>query len=326
MTGLYDSFQRPIDYLRISVTDRCNLRCTYCMPPQGIDLIAREDILTFEEISKVAQAAAELGIKKIRLTGGEPLVRAGITDLIHMLAAIPGIDDVSLTTNGILLEKYAPELKAAGLKRVNVSLDTLKPERFEKITGFTGFQQVMAGIEAAHRTGLEPVKINTVVIAGSNGDEILDFGRKTINDGWHVRFIEHMPFYAENPLASNFVSAEEVKKRLETLGKLAPCSPGAGNGPAKYYRFAGAKGSVGFITAVTEHFCVNCNRLRLTSDGKLRLCLFSEEEVDLKQPLREGVSIEKLKEIIQLGAARKPAGQNAVAKSPKRRPFSQVGG
>jgi cyclic pyranopterin phosphate synthase len=326
MTGLYDSFQRPIDYLRISVTDRCNLRCVYCMPSQGIDLISRQDILTFEEIGAVAKAAAELGIKKIRLTGGEPLVRAGISDLIRMLAAVPGIDDISLTTNGILLAKYAAGLKAAGLKRVNVSLDTLLPERFAKITGFSCFGEVMAGIEAAHRAGLEPVKINTVVIAGSNDDEILDFGRKSISEGWHVRFIEHMPFYAENHLASNFVSAAQVKECLEALGKLEPCAPGAGNGPARYYRFAGAKGSVGFITAVTEHFCVNCNRLRLTADGKLRLCLFSEEEIDLKQALREGISIEKLKEILRQGAARKPAGQNTVVKPPKGRPFSQVGG
>jgi len=253
-------------------------------------------------------------------------VRAGLVDLIKMLAAIEGIDDISLTTNGILLEKYAAELKASGLKRVNISLDTLRPERFEKITGFNGFHQVIGGIAAAHRVGLEPVKINNVVIRGLNDYEIIDFGRKTISEGWHVRFIEHMPFYVEPPLESRFVSASEVKERLETLGKLEPCLPSAGNGPAKYFCFTGASGSVGFITAVSEHFCFNCNRLRLTADGKLRLCLFSEEEIDLRKPLRQGVSIEKIKEMLRQGAARKPASQNAVVRTTKRRPFSQVGG
>lgn len=326
MTGLYDSFQRPINYLRVSVTDRCNLRCVYCMPPRGTDLISRGDILTYEEIYTVARAAAELGIVKVRITGGEPLVRVGLPKLVRMLAGIQGIDDVSLTTNGILLGQYAADLKSAGLKRVNISLDTLHSERFVQITGFDFFNQVLEGIEAAHRAGLEPVKINNVVIAGINDDEIIDFGLKTIDEGWHVRFIEHMPFYAENPLASQFVPAARMKERLVTLGVLEPCSPDAGNGPARYFRFAGAGGSVGFITAVSEHFCVNCNRLRLTADGKLRLCLMSDEEIDLRQPLRQGISFEKLKEMLRQGAARKPAGQNAVVRASKRRPFSQVGG
>ncbi|MFH0941923.1 MAG: GTP 3',8-cyclase MoaA [Chloroflexota bacterium] len=327
MTGLSDSFQRPISYLRISVTDRCNLRCVYCMPSQGIDLISHHDILTYEEIYTVARAAAELGVKKIRITGGEPLVRLGLSDLVRILGSIEGIDDISLTTNGILLGRYADGLKSAGLKRVNVSLDTLRPERFERITGSNCLEQVLAGITAARQAGLEPVKLNTVVLGGLNDDEIIDFGRKTINEGWHVRFIERMSFYAEDSSASQFVSANEVRQRLETLGKLEPCSPGAGNGPAKYFRFAGASGSVGFITAVSEHFCFNCNRLRLTADGKLRLCLMSEEEIDLKQPLRQGISQEGLKEIIRQAAARKPASQTTAAgKTPRRRPFSQVGG
>ncbi len=327
MTGLSDSFQRPINYLRISVTDRCNLRCVYCMPPGGITLAPHQDILTYEEIYTVARAAAELGIKKIRITGGEPLVRSGLPDLIRMLAGIEAIDDISLTTNGILLGREAGELKAAGLDRVNVSLDTLDSAKYKQITGSDGLERVLEGIEVARNCGLTPVKINTVLLAGSNDDEILSFARKTISEGWHVRFIEHMSFYGEDALASRFISADEVRQRLETLGKLEPCSPGIGNGPAKYFRFPGANGSVGFITAVSEHFCFNCNRLRLTADGKLRPCLMSEDEIDIRQPLRDGVPIERLKEIIKEGAARKPFAQpQEPGNTPRHRPFSQVGG
>lgn len=327
MTGLSDSFQRPIEYLRISVTDRCNLRCLYCMPPQGVPLISHQDVLTYEEIHTVARAAAELGVRKIRITGGEPLVRLGLPDLVRMLAAIEGIDDISLTTNGILLGQYTGKLRSAGLNRVNVSLDTLIPGRYEQITGRKGLAQVLEGIAAARRGGLNPVKINTVVLAGINDDEVLEFARKTISEGWHVRFIERMSVYDEEVIASRFISIGEVRQRLETLGTLEPCSPGAGNGPAKYFRFPGANGSVGFITAVSEHFCINCNRLRLTADGKLRLCLMSEDEIDIRQPLRQGVSTAQLKAIIERGAARKPRGQTpATANIPQRRPFSQVGG
>jgi cyclic pyranopterin phosphate synthase len=299
------------------------------MPPHGIDLYPHQDILTYEEIYTVAQAASELGIKKLRITGGEPLVRAGLPDLVRMLASIEGIDDISLTTNGIFLERYADELKSAGLDRVNISLDSLRPEQFERITGSVspgGLEQVLAGIAAAKRAGLNPIKINTVVLAGLNDEEILDFARKTINESWHVRFIERMPFYDDDTLASRFISSSEVRQRLETLGSLEPCSLVAGNGPAKYFRFAGASGTIGFITAVSEHFCFKCNRLRLTADGKLRLCLLSEEEIDLRQPLRQDISHDGLKEIIRQGIACKPAGQTTAVKNQKRRPFSQVGG
>ena len=327
MTGLSDSFQRPINYLRISVTDRCNLRCIYCMPSQGITLASHQDILTYEEIYTVARAAAELGIKKIRITGGEPLVRLGLPELIRMLAGIEAIDDISLTTNGILLGRDASELKSAGLDRVNVSLDTLSPARYKQITGSEGLERVLEGIEIARSCGLSPVKINTVLLAGINDDEILSFARKTMSEGWHVRFIERMSFYNEDALASRFISTGEVRQRLETLGKLEPCSPGAGNGPAKYFRLPGASGSIGFITAVSEHFCFNCNRLRLTADGKLRPCLLSEDEIDIRQPLRQGISTAQLKEIIKEGAARKPLGQSQEpGNKHRRRPFSQVGG
>jgi cyclic pyranopterin phosphate synthase len=328
MTGLSDSFQRPINYLRISVTDRCNLRCIYCMPPDGVRLMSHEDILTYEEIYTIAQAAAEMGIDKLRLTGGEPLVRLGLPELIRMLSRIEAINDISLTTNGTLLSGYAAELKSAGLQRVNVSLDTLKPDRFELITRSGGsLDQVLEGIEAAKSVGLEPVKLNMVVMAGINDDEVLDFAAKTLTEEWHVRFIELMPLSGETAPAPRFVSADKMRKRLEQLGELEPCLPSVGNGPAKYFRLPKAKGTIGFITPVSEHFCFNCNRLRLTADGKLRPCLLSDYEVDLKKPVRSGISSAGLKKLIEEAVANKPLRHHlAEGQLPKERPFSQVGG
>jgi cyclic pyranopterin phosphate synthase len=325
MTGLSDSFQRPIDYLRISVTDRCNLRCVYCMPTDGIRLMPHADILSYEEIRSIAKTAAELGISKIRITGGEPLVRSGLPGLIAMLAEIKAIDDISLTTNGILLAGYAAELKAAGLRRVNVSLDTLDTVKFKRICRNGRLKDVTEGIKAARTAGLNPVKINMVVMSGVNDDELPDFARLTVTDAWHVRFIEHMPF-AKNDSRASFLSVADMKPSLAELGELEPCSF-KGNGPAKYFRFPGANGTVGFITPVSEHFCFNCNRLRLTADGKLRLCLMGEEEIDLRQSLRGGVSADELKKLIKIAVASKPLRhQLANGQVPQDRPFSQVGG
>jgi cyclic pyranopterin phosphate synthase len=328
MTGLSDSFHRPINYLRISVTDRCNLRCVYCMPVEGVSLVSHNDILTYEEICTIARAAAELGMNKIRLTGGEPLIRSGLPRLIQMLAKIDGIDDISLTTNGTLLGRYAAELKQAGLRRVNVSLDTLKPDRFKLITRHgNNLGEVLEGIEVAKAVGLNPVKLNMVVMAGINDGELLDFAAKTITEGWHVRFIELMPFVGEGTAVPRFVSASEMRQRLEPMGELEPCLPSMGNGPAKYFRFPKAKGAIGFITPVSEHFCFQCNRMRLTADGRLRPCLLSDYEVDLKQPLRSGISSSGLKELFKQAVAGKPQRhQLANGYVPKQRPFSQVGG
>jgi cyclic pyranopterin phosphate synthase len=327
MTGLSDSFQRPINYLRISVTDRCNLRCVYCMPQEGITQMSHYDILSYEEIYTLVKAAAELGINKVRLTGGEPLVRAGVSDLVRLIAGIETIDDISLTTNGILLAQYAAELKEAGLMRVNISLDTLKPERFRQITRCGDLADTLKGIEAAGAIGLTPVKINMVVMAGVNDDELPDFARKTVNDGWHVRFIEHMPVNGDNSKAINLVSVSDMRKHIESLGKLEPWKIEVGNGPAKYFRLPGATGTIGFITPVTEHFCYQCNRLRLTADGKLRLCLLNEDEIDLKEPLRSGASVAELKTLIENAIAKKPKSHHlAEGTSHKGRPFSQVGG
>ena len=328
MTGLSDSFQRPINYLRISVSDRCNLRCIYCMPPDGVCLMPHEDILSYEEIYTIVQAATELGITKVRITGGEPLVRLDLPKLIQMLAHIDALDDIALTTNGTLLSGYAAELKQAGLRRVNVSLDTLKQDKFNYITRCDNNPgNVLEGIEVARSVGLNPVKINMVVMGGINDDELLDFANKTINEGWHVRFIELMPFVSEETTASQFVSVNDMRKRLEPLGELEPCLPSIGNGPAKYFRFPHATGTIGFITPVSEHFCFHCNRLRLTADGKLRPCLLAEEEIDLKQPMRSGISLAGLKNLIQEAVASKPLRHHlAEGYVPKNRPFTQVGG
>ena len=325
MTKLADSFQRPINYLRISITDRCNLRCIYCMPPEGIPLMSHSDILRYEEIALVARAAAELGITKVRLTGGEPLVRAGVTELVAMLAQIEGIDDISMTTNGVLLERYAAELKKAGLRRINVSLDSLRTQRFRKITRVGKLDDVLQGIEAARKVGLNPVKVNMVVIRGTNDEEIEHFALLSISDDWHVRFIEFMPFMEKGKRNRFLVPVSEMMERIAALGKLEP-SPANGIGPARYYRFLGAKGTIGFISPVTECFCRDCNRLRLTADGKLRPCLFSDEEIDLRTPLRQGANVSDIKRLIQEAATAKPEKHKLLAGVTCERFMSQIGG
>jgi GTP 3',8-cyclase len=325
MAGPLDSFGRSINYLRISVTDRCNLRCIYCMPPEGVPQMPHSEILTYEEIHTVVQAAAELGINKIRITGGEPLVRADLPKLIKMLSQIDGIGELALTTNGTVLKKYAPELKQAGLSRVNVSLDTLKPDKFRYITRLGQLKPALEGIEAAKKASLDPVKINTVVMRGINDDEVLDFAGMTYEEGWHVRFIELMPFKG----VADFVPSNELRQRISLLNKLEPCASVTGNGPAMYYRLAGAKGTIGFISPLTDHsFCSRCNRMRLTPDGKLRPCLLEENEIDLKAPLRNNASTDELKRLILKAVASKPKrhhlGEGVVRVV--KRSMSQIGG
>jgi cyclic pyranopterin phosphate synthase len=325
MTGILDSFGRSINYLRISVTDRCNLRCLYCMPPEGVPQISHNEILTYEEIRTVVRAAAELGINKIRLTGGEPLVRAELPKLIKMLSRIEGIQELSLTTNGTFLKNYALELKQAGLSRINVSLDTLKADKFQYITRLGKLKNVLEGIKAAKKVGFQPVKINTVVMRGINDDEILDFARMTYKDGWHVRFIELMPFKG----VAEFVPSIELRQHISLLGKLEPSAFIAGNGPAMYYRLAGAKGTIGFISPLTEtSFCSRCNRMRLTPDGRLRPCLLREDEIDLKMPLRNNASMEELKRLILKAVTSKPEHHHLEGGNVRlvKRKMSQIGG
>ncbi len=328
-----DAFCRPIEYLRISVTDRCNLRCVYCMPPAGVPQCHHGDILRYEEIATVVRAAAELGIHKVRLTGGEPLARLGLASLVRELAAIPGIDDLAMTTNGTLLARHAQELRDAGLKRVNVSLDTLRPERFAAITRQGRLSDVLEGIAAAHAAGLEPVKINTVVIRGMNDDEIVNLTRQTLTAGWHVRFIEWMPVGADRPVAeptwdAKVVTAPEMRAAIEeALGPLAPAH-NDGAGPARYFRLPGAPGTVGFITPLSEHFCDRCNRLRLTADGQLRPCLLSDLESDLRTPLRQGAGVAEIKMLLEDIIAHKPERHHLeqAHASTRKRAMSQIGG
>ena len=328
MTGLFDSWQRQINYLRISVTDHCNLSCVYCSVG-SVPHLPRNEILSYEEIQHAVQVAARMGISKVRLTGGEPLLRADLSKLVWMISQIEGIDDISLTSNGILLSKYAVELKEAGLKRVNVSLDTLKEDRFKRITGRDKLGEVLSGIEAAHLAGLNPVKINMVVLQGINDDETIDFVRMSTSQGWHVRFIEFMPFGMPEAKALETVSAQEIQERIQSLGKLEPYTGKTGNGPARYYRLPGASGTIGFITPMTEHFCHSCNRLRLTSDGQLRPCLLDDDEVNLKEALRNGASTDELKQLIQQAVAMKRERHHltgGLAPGTVRRPMCQIGG
>ncbi len=324
-----DSFNRPISYLRVSVTDRCNLRCVYCMPPEGVPWRPHGEVLRYEEIETVVRAAAELGISKIRLTGGEPLVRRGLVDLVSTISCIPGLDDLAMTTNGTLLARYAKELKAAGLKRVNVSLDTLRPERFRRITRLGELSATLEGIAAAKEADLVPVKINTVVIRCLNDDEVVDFARLTRAPDWHVRFIEVMPLGDNADWAGNgYVPMAEVRERIEReLGELRPARLGGGGGPARYYRLSGAHGTVGFITPISEHFCYQCNRLRLTADGKLRPCLLSDYEIDLRTPLRQGAAMEEIKHLIVEAVRAKPERHHLSEQViPQGRVMSEIGG
>jgi cyclic pyranopterin phosphate synthase len=295
------------------------------MPPEGIPHIFHSEILSYEEIRAVVQAAAQLGIRRVRLTGGEPLVRADLPELVRMLVRTEGITELSLTTNGTLLKDYAHVLRQAGLSRVNVSLDTLRADRFRDITGLGELEDVLAGIEAAREAGLRPIKTNTVVMRGINDDEILDFARLSYREGLHIRFIELMPFKGvAQPLPSI-----EVQQHVSSLGRLEPCISTTGNGPAMYYRLAGADGTIGFISPLTEaSFCSRCNRMRLTPDGKLRPCLLGDDEIDLRTPLRNNASMEELERLILKAVASKPEHHylKDTNDRPVERKMSQIGG
>jgi len=301
-----DKYGRSVEYLRVSVTDRCNLRCVYCMPPEGVPWKQRDAILSLEQVAKIVEAAAGLGFRKVRLTGGEPLVRKGVVDLLAGIAAIPGIEEVSMTTNAVLLSHFADDLAAAGLARVNISLDTLNPDRFRRITRLGDIDLVWRGIEAAERAGLTPLKINMVVVRGLNDDELADFARLTYNYAWHIRFIEVMPvgngldWGPDMPAAGQrFVSVAEMQQQLAHLGRLAPVDGPRGNGPARYFRLPGAQGTIGFISPLSQHFCATCNRLRLTADGRLRPCLFSDRGVHAKPLLDAGADVAGLQALIR---------------------------
>jgi cyclic pyranopterin phosphate synthase len=304
---LKDKFGREIYYLRVSVTDRCNLRCRYCMPEEGIDLNNHEDILRIEELKYLVGLFVDEGISSVRVTGGEPLVRKGIVDFMGSLAAMP-LKDISMTTNGVLLPEMAADLKKVGLNRINISLDSLNPDRFHWITRCGHLGQVLEGIDAALAAKLDPVKINAVVTRGLNDDEVWPLAQMAKDRPLHVRFIELMPVGNEGIWSKDsYVSSAETKAKIEQMGgPLLPAHDIKGCGPAEIYHYDGWKGSIGFIHAVSAHFCQRCNRLRLTADGKLFPCLHSELAVDIKTPLRAGATDAELRRLFLQAVELKP--------------------
>jgi cyclic pyranopterin phosphate synthase len=328
--NLTDRFGRPITYLRISVTDRCNLRCVYCMPEKDIQWQARANQLSAEEIARVTEAASQVGVKRIRLTGGEPLVRPDIVEIVKRIASIPGIEEVSLTTNAMLLERLVRPLVDAGLKRVNISLDTLDANKFRRITRGGDIDLLWRGIAAAEEAGLAPLKLNTVVVNGLNADELSALARLTIENPWHVRFIELMPVGNAQDwgqgfpaLPNRYIPVQEMQARLSVFD-LQPVDTPIGNGPARTFRIPGALGTVGFISPLGEHFCQNCNRLRLTADGYLRPCLLLDGEVNIREAVRAGQPILPL---LQQAVDAKPQGHELFLQHyPESRRMAQIGG
>jgi cyclic pyranopterin phosphate synthase len=327
---LIDHYGRSITYLRISLTDQCNLRCAYCIPNTAAKWIPQENLLTVDEIIRVVKAAASLGVSKIRLTGGEPLIRPDVIEIVQRISAISDIKDIGLTTNAILLEKFAKPLVDAGLKRVNISLDTLDAHKFHRITRYGHFSKTWNGILAAEKAGLIPIKLNTVVVGGFNDDELPSLARLTLSHPWQVRFIELMPVGNQQdwgddlPSGSErYISVQKMHKQLADLN-LEPVDGAENAGPARIFRIPGAPGSIGFISPLGEHFCESCNRLRLTADGSLRACLLIDGEIPIRDALRKGGEITA---ILQQAVDNKPQGHELAMKHfPETRRMSQIGG
>ncbi|MGK2962725.1 MAG: GTP 3',8-cyclase MoaA [Gemmatimonadaceae bacterium] len=291
-----DQFGRLIEYLRISVTDKCNFRCLYCMPQEGLQWLPKAEILTYEEIAGIVAQLAPAGLSRLRITGGEPTIRPDLDVLIRKLRAVPGVSDIALSTNGVRLAELARTLRDAGLDRVNMSLDSLRPERIAAISRRNMPFDPIAALKTAAHAGLAPLKINVVVMRGINDDEITDFARLTLDNPWHVRFIELMPVGGMREVTwDHVVPSTEVLDRVAAIGALSEAAgPPRGNGPAEYHRLAGAAGTIGVITPMTHTYCATCNRVRLTADGRLRTCLFGDHEVNLRDPYRAGGNVEHL--------------------------------
>lgn len=325
--ALIDPSGRKIDYLRLSVTDRCNLRCTYCMPARGVTKLAHGDVLSYEDLYRVACAAVATGVEKIRVTGGEPLVRKGIIGFLERLAAIPGLKRLVLTTNGILLEEMAADLRAAGLESLNLSLDSLRPDTFARITRGGDISRVLAGIDAAARAGFPFIKINVVVMRGVNDREILDFAALTLDRPYRVRFIEYMPTLGDDGQESLLVPGYELLDLLSRRFSLERAEKEIMAGPASYYRIAGAAGTIGIISPVSCHFCMECNRIRVTSTGMAKSCLFASGALDLKPVLRMNDDL-ALQQAVESVVSAKPARHNLGSAEPGHSPvvMSQVGG
>jgi GTP 3',8-cyclase len=326
-----DSFNREIDYLRISLTDRCNLRCVYCMPLDGLRFMPGPELLSAAEIKRVVQAAVAVGFRKFRLTGGEPALRADLVEIVERLASVRGVGDLALTTNAVLMEKLARPLSAAGLKRINVHLDSLKPETVERQMRWGTFDQIWRGIMACEAAGLRPIKLNAVVAAGYNETEVVDLARLTIERDWHVRFIELMPLGGGECATlsiQRYVSNIETRRRIEAeLGPLQELEPGHPADEARNYRLADARGVIGFISPVSEPYCGTCNRMRLTADGKFHLCLLNDDELDVRGAIRLGAGLEEIGRILLRAVAGKPTGHHLLdGRSTRERQMYQLGG
>ncbi|RJP84086.1 MAG: GTP 3',8-cyclase MoaA [Desulfobacteraceae bacterium] len=303
---LIDSYKRRLDYLRISITDRCNLNCLYCNPLSTETKLLHKEILRYEEILRIARIGVHLGITKIRVTGGEPLARKGCCDFLQQLGEIDGLKDISLTTNGVLLNEHIDGIHAAGVKRLNISLDSLNRDKYHQITGHDVFDRVWANIQLALARGFSPIKLNMVVQSGINDDEIRELARLSLNHPLHVRFIEQMPIGKPPAKTAPPVLVPAIRACVESLGELIPVTKAATDGPADRYRLRGGKGEIGFISPVSNHFCSRCNRLRLTSDGRLLTCLLSDISEDIKTPLRRGLLDNDLAAVFLRAVGRKP--------------------
>jgi cyclic pyranopterin phosphate synthase len=327
---LYDQYKRHIDYLRISVTDRCNLSCVYCKPRAGMKVLRHSEILSYEEICRLVALAERLGITRVRVTGGEPLVRRGIIDFIASLNSLEGLEDISITTNGVLLEEMADGLITAGKPRLNISLDSLDRHKFRTITGSDNYEQVWRGINRAEQLGFFPLKINMVPVRGMNDNEVADFARLTLDRRFHVRFIEFMPIGADDRWRREAcVPASEIRSVIEReVGPLTPFTSGNSAGPSDNYQLPDARGVIGFISPITRHFCGTCRRLRLTADGKIRPCLLSDSEIDIKSPMRGGCDDAELERLFRLALEIKPDRHyiNEAGPGCFQRTMSRIGG
>ena len=327
---LHDSINRCIDYLRVSITDRCNLSCVYCKPRERLQMLPHREILRYEEILRLVSVAVDLGIVHVRITGGEPLVRRGVLDFIAELKKKKGLRDISLTTNGVLLDELAQGLRDAGISRINISLDSLDARKFSEITGSDSWDRVWRGINKAEEAGFSPLKINMVPVKGVNDDEVAAFARLTLERNIHVRFIEFMPIGANDRWhRESCVTAEEIRAAIEReLGPLAPFTTEKSAGPSDNYQIAGARGVVGFISPISKHFCASCRRLRLTADGKIRPCLLSDTEIDVKSPLRGGCDDRELERLLRLALEIKPERHYITETGAGcfRRAMSKIGG
>ena len=314
---LIDTCNRHLNYLRISITDRCNLQCRYCVPQDLIPKLSHNEILTYEEIIRVVHIATRLGISKVRVTGGEPLVRKGVYDFLHELTATEGLKDVSLTTNGVLLKNNLEKIQAAGISRLNISLDTLNPAKYREITGCNEFDRVWQGIEKAHQLGFYPIKLNIVALEGVNDEELVEMAQLSLRYPFHVRFIEYMPIGQSDFKPESLLLVPEIKSRIGVLGNLVSVQGTDHDGPAQRYRFEDAEGEIGFIPALSQHFCNKCNRLRLTASGQLRPCLLCDHQENLKEAIRQGCSDQKLADIFFKAVTHKPSDHNLVVNNPK---------